>query len=133
MALKALWRRMRPGDRLVVGLLLGACGLLFVLLRPGAPGRKVMVERDGQVIFTAPLDRDRTVALKGPLGTTRLAIRDGTACIEESPCPRKVCIGMGRIARSGELLACVPNHLLVRVTGGPQEDDSAAPYDLLSR
>jgi len=132
-ALKALWRRTRPGDRLVVGGLLAACGLLFVLLRPGAPGREVVVERDGRVIFTAPLDRDRTVALKGPLGTTRLAIRDGAACIEASPCSHKVCIGMGRIARSGELLACVPNHLLVRVTGGSHQDDSAAPYDLLSR
>jgi hypothetical protein len=39
-------------------------------------------------------------------------------------------MGMGEIARHGELLACVPNHLLVRIEGGEERDGD---YDLLSR
>jgi hypothetical protein len=37
---------------------------------------------------------------------------------------------MGRIARQGQLLACVPNGLLVRIEGEPGEEPS---HDLISR
>ena len=119
MALKGAWRRTRPLDRLLVTLLLILCGVLLVWLRPGPPGSRVVVEREGKVIFTAPLDEERTVELAGRLGSTRLAIRHGSVRILDSPCPRKICIGMGSITRTGELLACVPNGLLVRIDGGP--------------
>ena len=131
MALSGVWRRSRPLDRLVVVLLLLLCGLLLVWLRPGPPGRRLLVERDGVVIYTAPLDLERTVELTGRLGITRLAIGQGSVCIEDSACPRKVCIGMGRIERAGELLACVPNGLLVRIDGDAAEQGEK--YDLLSR
>lgn len=134
MALKRLWRRTRPGDRLVVAVLLLLSLGLLVVLRPGPPGRRVVVEQAGRVIFTAPLDEPRAVALEGPLGTTRLAIRDGTVCVEAAPCPHRVCIGMGAIGRAGELVACVPNDLLVRIEGGPPSAPKpATDYDLLSR
>jgi len=133
MALKGAWRRTRLLDRLVVALLLVLCGVLLVWLRPGPPGQRVVVERDGKVVFTAPLSEERTVELAGRLGPTRLAIRHGSVCILDSPCPRKICIGMGSIARSGELLACVPNGLLVRIDGGPGGKKPAPAYDLLSR
>jgi hypothetical protein len=133
MALKGAWRRTRPLDRLLVALLLILCGVLLVWLRPGPPGSRVVVEREGKVIFTAPLDEERTVELAGRLGSTRLAIRHGSVCILDSPCPRKICIGMGSITRTGELLACVPNGLLVRIDGGPGAQNSKPAYDLLSR
>ena len=133
MALNGVWRRIRPLDRLLVVLLLVLCGFLAIWLRPGPAGRRVLVERGGTVIFSAPLDRDRTVELAGRLGPTRLAIRHGSVCIEASPCPRKLCIGMGRISRSGEVLACVPNGILVRIDGGPSAAGKGDGYDLLSR
>lgn len=123
--------RMRPGDRLLVPLLL-ALAIGLILLQLGRePGRRIVVEVAGQVVFTAPLDQPRQVELSGPLGTTDLRIADGQARILASPCPNKVCIGMGPVAHRGELLACVPNRLLVRVEGG--EGREARDYDLLSR
>ncbi|NIQ96240.1 MAG: NusG domain II-containing protein, partial [Desulfuromonadales bacterium] len=47
----------------------------------------------------------------------RLEIENGTARIVDSPCPYKVCISMGEISRRGEIIACVPNRLLVQVAG----------------
>jgi len=38
---------------------------------------------------------------------------------------------MGKISRAGEILACVHNHLLVRITG--TATPAAKSYDLLSR
>jgi len=127
---KRIWRRMRSGDRWVAGLLLVLVGLLLWRLAPGPAGERLVAERDGRVIYTAPLDQDRQIELKGPLGTTRLQVAGGQVAVVSSPCPRKVGIGMGKISRGGEWLACVPNHLLVRIEG---EAESRHDYDLLSR
>jgi hypothetical protein len=37
-------------------------------------------------------------------------------------------MGMGEVSRAGELLACVPNELLVRIEGGQEERS----HDLIS-
>jgi len=117
-------------DRAIV-LVLAAAAVSLVFFQAGRPpGEKVIVERDGRVVFTAPLAVDRTVRLDGPLGPTTLKIHDGKACVTDSPCPLKICMGMGEVARSGDLVACVPNHLLIRVSGGREKDKE---YDLLSR
>ncbi|ORJ62204.1 NusG domain II-containing protein [Geothermobacter hydrogeniphilus] len=131
MALKALWRRMTPLDRMLLCGLLGVALLLCVLVFRLPGGSRLVVERDGRIIYRAPLDRDRRMRLAGPLGETLAVIEHGTVRVLASPCRHKVCIGMGRISRSGEWLACVPNHLLLRIEGGrsPAEDG----YDLISR
>lgn len=131
MALKAIWRRLTPLDRLVVLLLLLAAGASFAFFGQRPKGRQVIVEQGGRVVFTAPLRTDRTVALAGPHGETVVAIRHGHACIAAASCPNKVCMGMGEVSRQGELIACVPNGLLLRVEG--DSGDEVRDYDLLSR
>lgn len=130
MAIAAVLRRMTRLDRVIVLFLLLGAGAAFVLAGNAPRGARVVVEQTGRVVFSAPLAIDRTVTLTGPLGETVLEIRDGQACITSSPCPHKVCIGMGRIARQGELLACVPNELLVRIEGQQKDEPS---HDLITR
>lgn len=130
MALRTLWQRMTLIDRSVVAVLLAGTVLSFFLLRPAGRGTTLVVEQGGRIVFTAPLSSDRTVAIPGPLGETVLAIRGGRARITASACPRKVCMGMGEVDRAGEMLACVPNGVVVHIEGeGTKEGD----YDLLSR
>ena len=136
MALKSFWLRTTPLDRVVVIAALAVCaGLLFAIgLRP--PGQSIQVMRNGDAIYRAPLDRDVKAELPGPLGTTHLEIHDGAARVVSSPCPYKVCISMGEISRQNEIIACVPNRLLVKVVGADAVDtavDKESDYDLLSR
>jgi hypothetical protein len=130
-ALKAIWRRLLPLDRLVVLLLLLGVGASFISFGQRPQGERLIVEQSSRVIFTAPLRADRTVALPGPHGETVVAIRDGRACIVGASCPNKVCMGMGEVSRQGELIACVPNGLLLHIEGDP--GDEVKGYDLLSR
>lgn len=132
MALKGVWRRTTPLDRLLVLLLFAAALGGFAWLGHRPAGARVVALRDGRVIFTAPLDEPRTVELAGPLGNTVLRIADGAARILDSPCPRKICIGMGAISRRGAMVACVPNHILVRIEGKGAAGKEQS-YDLLSR
>lgn len=131
MALRAIWRRLLPLDRLIVLLLLLGVGAAFYGIGQRPEGRQVIVEQQGQTVFAAPLDTDRRVSLPGPRGDTVVAIRNGHAAIVEASCPDKVCMGMGEVSHQGEVVACVPNGLLLHIEGAP--DDEGKGYDLLSR
>lgn len=128
--MRALWRRMTLLDRLVVALLLALTAASFTLLGRQPQGAWVVVERDGRLLFRAPLGEDRSVLLPGLLGDTQLQIRDGHVRILDSPCPHKVCLGMGGVSRRGQLIACVPNRLIVHIEG--EDGQESAAYDLLS-
>lgn len=128
--MKFLLRHMTLADRLVVsGLLVVAlAGIGLVAAQP--PGRRVVAGDGERTLFVAPLDQPREVELAGPLGMTRLVIDQQGARITASPCALKVCMGMGPARRPGDLLACLPNRILVEIAGEPREHGS---YDLLSR
>lgn len=128
--MKRPWHYLTWGDTVVVAALTlaGLLGLLWLFAAP--PGRRVVVSDGERVVYVARLEQPATVDLAGPLGTTRLVIDEAGARITAAPCPLKICMGMGPARRSGDLIACVPNRILVRIEGGRQEDDA---YDLLSR
>ena len=128
MALSLLWKRTTRVDRILVLALLVVCvfSLSKVLGRPA--GKEVVIYRGDQVAYSGPLELERTLELEGPLGMTRVAIAAGEVSVTDSPCPRKICIALGTVHRSGDLLACVPNQIVVRIEG---EEDRG--YDLLSR
>jgi hypothetical protein len=128
--MKAPWSFMTFSDWLVVLLLLSfsLAGITWVAKNQG--GTRVVVTIGDQVCFTASLDQQHDVALDGPLGQTRLVVDDQGARILSSPCPRKICISMGSARQTGDLLACVPNRILVRIDSPVDEE---ASYDLLSR
>lgn len=119
---------MTPLDRAIVLILLAGAATTFFYLGAGARGQRVVAEQNGRIVFAAPLDENRTASLTGPLGETVLSIRDGRARILSSSCPLKICMGMGEVSRAGELLACVPNGLLVRIEGPPEKRS----HDLIS-
>lgn len=128
--MRSPWQIMTRGDWLVVLSLLAAALLGLVLVATAPNGSHVVVTSAGQVCFTAPMNQAHSVDLEGPLGKTHLIIDDQGARIGSSPCPRKICMAMGSANRAGDLLACVPNRILVRIDSPVGEE---APYDLLSR
>jgi len=127
MALNSLWARITKIDRLLMLLLIMLAVASLWLSLGRAVGRSVLIYEGETLAFTAPLSQDRHIELQGPLGVTQVEISAGKLRIISSPCQRKICIGMGEIHRSGDLLACVPNRVVVRIEG--EEGD----YDLLSR
>ena len=128
--MKAPWDFMTGGDWLVVLLLLmlSLAGIVSIATMP--EGSRVLVTCGDELCFTAPLDQPRTFFIDGPLGQTKLVIDEQGARIVESPCPRKICVSMGAAKHTADLLACVPNRVLVHIDGSSDKEIS---YDLLSR
>jgi hypothetical protein len=96
----------------VVGLALLGMG------RPdGQAGRSVVIETLRGETRVLDLSRARTVEVQGVLGTTTIAIEDGEVRIVDSPCPHKLCVKKGPISRVGDFVACIPNGVVLAVSG----------------
>ncbi len=68
--------------------------------------------------YILPLDTDGELVLEGPVGETRVTVSGGGAYISHSDCQNKTCMAMGRISRSPAWIACLPNRVFLRITGG---------------
>lgn len=128
--MKRPWHYLTKGDLLVMAALVltGLLGLLGSLT--ASPGQQVVVSDGEQILYLGHLDRADTVSIKGPIGESRLVIDAQGAQIVAAPCPLKLCMSMGPAHRTGDLLACVPNRILVQIEGDAAE---TSRYDLLSR
>jgi hypothetical protein len=124
---RGLWNEMTGSDRIASAAVLVAAGALTLGLRaPDAPARAV-VRVGGEIVATLSLDRPGTFPVDGRNGRVVLTVEDGAVRVTESSCTERLCIAMGAKHRPGELIACVPNALAVRLEGRPRSGDGETP------
>jgi len=102
---------------LLVALLAGNFALL--LPRIGAEGWALRAEilSDGGARIL-PLSRTGQVEVRGPLGVSRLDFGPQGVRFLGSPCPNQACVRSGWASRPGQIIACLPNRVAVRVFSG---------------
>ena len=113
-------------DLILAGILLAAAVVVFLFLKyrqsaKTAEGPVAVVTVDGQETGRYSLSVDGTFPLNG--GSNILVVSGGEAWVSEANCPDKICMGMGKISRSGDFIACMPNRVLIIV----ENDDETAP------
>ena len=84
-------------------------------------GTNVVVEVDNHLAGKYPLNKNQMISVKGELGITKIEIKDDRVRIFQSPCPHKIGIKMGWVRHSGKIVACVPNKVVIRVTGNEND------------
>ncbi|MCX7023724.1 MAG: NusG domain II-containing protein [Spirochaetes bacterium] len=82
---------------------------------------RAVIEAGGST-WIYPLDEDRVVEARGPLGVTVIHIGNGGLAVESSPCRNQTCVASGRISRPGQWTACLPNGVMARIDGGASDD-----------
>ena len=80
----------------------------------------MMIEVDKERVARYSLSKDRITHVEGPLGKTKIEIRDGKARILKSPCKLKVFIKSGYIQYADRISVCLPNKVVVRVEGNAE-------------
>jgi hypothetical protein len=79
-------------------------------------GSRVFIKApSGEWIF--PLSTDLEFEGAGPEGTCVISIRDGSASVLRSNCPRNICIQTGAIAQEGQWIACLPHGVFINIEG----------------
>lgn len=113
-------------------ILLGLGGLAWrqaIASVPGGRGDVVLVEVNGRLVQTLPLDRPATVEIPGPYGPSTLEIDGARARLSSTHCPRRICELTGWISSPGQSIICVPNRIVVRISrpsAGPPGVDAVA-------
>ena len=97
------------------------CPLFFLVyfFRPQQKDGAAVVTIDGEVFGSWPLSEDRTVEIGDG---NRLVIKDGKADMVWADCPDKLCVNQKAISREGESIICLPNKVVVSITGGEERE-----------
>ena len=109
---------------IVAGLiLLAAACAAFLLLRPSADGRRVArITVNGTIVNEIVLDGVKnpySFTLDGPGGfSNTVLVEPGRICVSEAGCPDQVCVQQGFIADGTVPIVCLPNKLIIEISGG---------------
>lgn len=109
---KNRFRPLKIGDILIIIFFLS-----FVFFLPKDKGKKVIVSVDKTNTFVYPLNQDIEFTVNGKIGAAKVKIEDGRVRILNSPCPLKICEKKGWISNRGDFIICVPNRVVIRITG----------------
>lgn len=85
---------------------------------------QIRVTVDHQLYGNYLLSDDQEIKINS---TNILVIENGCAYMKEATCPNKDCVHQKEISKRGEAITCLPNKVVVEVTGGePSEFDAVA-------
>jgi hypothetical protein len=114
---------LRVADIIAVCLVLvAAAGTMVVLSgsRSSARGGLAVIEVNGRVVNRIVLGDDAkktTYRIKGRNGESAVEVQGGKVHMLESACRDKICVGMGWVDRAGQAVVCLPNRVVIRITG----------------
>ncbi len=118
---------MTTWDRIVIVFALILLPWLYWLFwQPRYSGETARVKYDQQLMQEISLAKPQTVRVKGELGDSVFEIKDQQVRFTHSPCQNKVCIHYGWLTHSGEVMACIPNHIVVEIVGGKRVYDAVS-------
>ncbi len=121
-------RRFTPFDLLLVAGVVALAVFLIMgsVAKASGPGETAVVEVNGREVMQISLNENRDYTVDGFRGETYISISNGEIRINDSDCPDKLCVKMGWISRSDASIVCLPNRVVVRVTG-------SGAYDTISK
>ena len=85
------------------------------------PSGQVEIKVAGKMVGTYSLLEDRQIELNYK-GENLVEIKDGKARMVYANCPDQYCVKHREISRNGESIICLPNQVVVTVTGGEDQD-----------
>ena len=120
--------RLLPGDFVVAGVVILLSGVLAVpFLSNGTETVYAEIYQD-EVLVRRILLVDgiqETVMIDGKV-TNTIQVEGKTVRFSASSCPDQVCVHTGTLTRAGQTAVCLPNRVIVRLSGGETEVDAVA-------
>ncbi len=127
--MKTLVKYLRPGDGVILVLFAAlAIGSFrfgsFVRAGEETGARLVaIITVNHREVAMVALNKNSGFNVQGALGEITLQIEKNSIRVRHSTCPNQVCVRQGAARRSGEMLVCVPNRLVVWLRGEAPPSD----------
>lgn len=118
-------RFIRKTDFIVVAVLLLAAAGIFLLFRLQDSAAAAEIYLNGKLLKTVPLNtgEEQSFSLPERENVVFHLYPDGSIAFESSDCPDKICVHAGRLRRTGQTAACLPNGLLLKIAGSSDGPD----------
>jgi hypothetical protein len=106
------------GDKVLVVMLicLGIFSTFFFNIKR-LPGEMCSVEVSGKNTNQLKLSENQIFSVTGPRGKTLIQIMDNKVRVTNSACREKICVRSGWINKTGQIIVCVPNRVVVKIDG----------------
>lgn len=117
-------KRLLLGDYLVISLGLLLVVYLFKTLWHSEHAAKIQVRQGNQIVATLSLNQDRLMDVVGPLGISKIEIKQGKVRFLSSPCTNQYCVHQGWLHHEGQAAICLPNRVSLELLGSQKSYDS---------
>lgn len=113
--------RFGKNDRIflaVLSLMLSVGAICFFFSGKNS-GAFAKVTVDGELYGAYPLEKEKTIqVIKEGRVVNVLKMENGMADMITADCPDKLCVHQKAVSKAGETIVCLPNRVVVEVTGG---------------
>ena len=120
--------RPTPLDALVALAVLAAAAAILFAFRPKSGNfLTARIVLDNELVAELPLSAlSETVTLDVPGARYPITVEaeNGRVRVPHSACPSQDCVHTGWVSRSGGQIICLPNRLVITVTGGGADADA---------
>ena len=110
----------KKADALVLLAAIALCAALALI--PGKSGAFADIILDGETVKTVSLAEDAEFSLDLVPGVI-IEVKGGAIRVSASDCPDKTCVRTGFISRFGQSAVCLPNKLVIKISGGGDNRD----------
>ena len=110
---------MKKRDFILIGVVLAVALLCWLIPRglgifAGEDASQVRITVAGEEYGTYSLSEDQTIEIND---TNVCEIQNGEVNMTEADCPDQLCIHQGPIHIQGETIVCLPNRVVLEITG----------------
>jgi hypothetical protein len=109
---------LKPLDLAITIPLLGLVIASFFFVYTGTNGYSLVKLKGDSGEWVFPIDTDETMLISGPIGNTVITMHGATVRVTSSPCINQSCVATGAIRLPGQWAACLPNRVMVYISGG---------------
>lgn len=119
---------MKKNDIILISVLIILTVILpfFLMNLNREKGSELVIYSDEDIYGTYELDEDREIEIDTGSGYNCIVIKDGNVYIKEADCKGQDCVRSGSISESGQVIACIPHRLLLKIKGPENEYDGVA-------
>ncbi len=116
-------------DKILIVFIFISAVLIFIGLQVyGFSGGRTyaVIQVDGKLYHKISLGSggpNLQLKIQGKIGESIVEVRGDSIRMQYSPCPDKDCERQGWISRPGQMLVCLPNHIVIRIVGDSTFDD----------
>ena len=109
---------------LAVALIIAGLLLSWFLSFHGTSGEELKIIAKGKLFGTYSLYEDQSIDIVSGSHQNHVVIKDGSVRMSAANCRGQDCVHQHSISKSGETIVCLPNRVVLEITGGEKAYDA---------